>query len=265
MKAKVSLPLLVIVLVAYFLVGSFWTEVRLLKGEKSFLTFTQPVSQQPIAPSKVDIRIKNDDPILGNKNAPITLVEFADYQCPFCGATSGLNKEMVSYMKQYDATWESLLPNLLKDYIEKGKVKLVYKDFAFLDDGTAKGESHLAAMAAHCAGDQNKYWEFHDYLYSHQNGENKGTFALDNLVKFAQELKLDDAKFQKCLADNKYLKKVQESTQEGRKYGVNGTPTSFLEGIMMTDESGQSGAFPYSIYKTKIDQALQFKKKFIFF
>lgn len=266
MKSEVSRLLLVLVLIASFLVGVFWTEVRLLKGEAAFPTFLKSVTKKPLTPpAKVDIKVTQDDPVRGDKNAPLTLVEFADYQCPFCGATSGLNEEMVSYMKKYDPKWEPLGTNLLKDYIDKGKVKLVYKDFAFLDDGTEKGESHLSAMAAHCAGDQGKYWEYHDSLYSHQNGENKGAFSLNNLIKFAQTLKLNTDQFKNCLESNKYLTKVKESTIEGRKLGVNGTPTAFLDGVMLVDDSGQSGAFSYSVYKKRIEDALRAKKKFIFF
>lgn len=115
--------------------------------------------------SDLDFVMSNDDSSVANG---VTIIEYADFQCPFCG----------KFFKEIGET-------LIKDYVDAGKVRFVYRDFAFL--GT---ESTRAAEAARCAGDQGKYWEYHDYLYNHQNGENQGNFSDLYLKSFAGELKL---------------------------------------------------------------------------
>lgn len=112
--------------------------------------------------------VSSSDFVLGNPNASITLVLYVDFQCPFCG-------------KFFAETEQTALANYVKD----GKVKLVSRDFAFLGD-----ESLKAAEAARCAGDQGKFWEYHDYLFTHQKGENQGNFSNLNLKTFAKELGL---------------------------------------------------------------------------
>ena len=112
--------------------------------------------------------VSTSDFVTGNPNAPITIILYVDFQCPFCG-------------KFFAETEQTALANYVKD----GKVKLVSRDFAFLGD-----ESLKAAEAARCAGDQGKFWEYHDYLFTHQNGENKGNFSNLNLKTFAKTLGL---------------------------------------------------------------------------
>jgi protein-disulfide isomerase len=112
--------------------------------------------------------VSSSDFISGNQDAPITIIVYVDFQCPFCG-------------KFFKETQQTALANYVKD----GKVKLVSRDFAFLG-----GESVKSAEATRCAGDQGKFWEYHDYLFTHQNGENKGNFSNLNLKTFAKELKL---------------------------------------------------------------------------
>jgi protein-disulfide isomerase len=164
----------------------------------------------------------------GNSNAKVTVVEFADYQCPFC--------------KRYHDT---VGPDLLKQYVDSGKINFVYKHSAFLGQ-----ESIWAAQAAECAADQGKFWEYHDLLFSKQNGENVGTFTKDNLIKYAQELKLDAAKFDPCLKNDETLARVQADTLEGRDVGVTGTPTFFINGKPLV------GAQPLQAFQQQIDGLL---------
>lgn len=112
--------------------------------------------------------ISSSDFIEGNANAPVSVIIYVDFQCPYCG-------------KFFKETQQKALDNYAKD----GKIRLISRDFAFLGD-----ESLKAAEAARCAGDQGKFWEYHDYLFTHQNGENKGNFSNLNLKTFAKELKL---------------------------------------------------------------------------
>lgn len=256
-----------LLIISAFLIGKLYTEVTYLKttntnvlpagvaknGQEGAVTSPTP---NAAANPKTTLKVASDDPIRGKPNSKVTIVEFADYQCPFCGAFSGDNKAMVERMRQGNPGWDPIWPGLQKDFIDTGRAVFIYKDYAFLDNGTDTGESHLSAQAAHCAGDQKKYWEFHDYLYSHQNGENKGAFNSENLKKFAVELGLNSSEFNNCLDTKKYVQKVRESTALGRNVGVNGTPALFINGTLLTDANGQSGAFPYSFVKEAIEKEL---------
>lgn len=270
MKINTGFLAILLIITAFFL-GKFWTEANYLKnsqinsaasGNNQVVTPpgtppTAAVKPIPALKTKVDLKIDKYDAVMGKDDAKVTLVEFADYQCPFCGAMAGGNKDMVAKLKSQDSKWEPLSPSLENEYIKSGKVRFVYKDFAFLDDGTDSGESHLAAQAAYCSGDQNKYFEFHGYLYSHQNGENKGAFTKEKLQGFAVELGLNTNTFNDCLTSGKFSQKVKDNTALAASVGVNGTPTLFINGQLLTDSQGQSGTFPYSFIKQAIESELK--------
>jgi protein-disulfide isomerase len=129
--------------------------------------------------------------------------------------------------------------------VDTGKVRFGYLNFAFLGD-----ESQWAAEAAECAGDQNAFWEYHDYLFSHQNGENQGAFTKDNLKAFAADMKLDTAAFNTCLDSGKYTQLVTDQTNLGRGLGVQSTPTFAVNGQPVV------GAVPYENFKQTIDALL---------
>ena len=149
--------------------------------------------------------IQNGSPIMGNPSATITIVEWGDYQCTFC-------------YKFHHSTM-----NIIKqDFIETGKVKLVFKDFPL--NGP---DSVLAAEAAYCAQDQGKYWQYHDELYKNWGGERTGWITRDSLDKFATTVSLDLEKFDKCLDDHKYLERVNQMYEFGKEIGIDATP-SFL-------------------------------------
>ena len=178
--------------------------------------------------------ISAEDYMIGDPRARVVLIEYADFQCPFCGrffkdTTTVLNEK----------------------YIQTGKIKFVYRDFAFLGE-----ESIKSAEAARCAGDQNKFWEYHDYLFTHQNGENKGAFANDNLKSFAKILGLNEVVFNQCLDSAKYEKAVTDSTDAGAQAGVRGTPKGFiLKNGKVVDTI--DGAIPTTIVIEKIENALK--------
>lgn len=184
-----------------------------------------------VAPLKAeDIKaLADDDPVLGNPDAPVTMVEFADFQCPFCGKFQ-----------------KTVMPQIIEKYVRTGKVKFVYRDFAFLGK-----ESEIAALGAECAKDQDKFWDFHDYLYAHQDGENEGGFAKEKVRGFAKVLGLDMAKFNACFDSGKYAEEISKDTADGRKYGVNGTPATFIDGRMI------SGAVPFEDFDAAITEALK--------
>ena len=168
-------------------------------------------------------------PLLGNAEAKVTLVEFGDYQCPFCGR---LFKETE--------------PQIREQYLKTGQAKMAWRDFAFLGE-----ESYWAAEAARCANDQGQFWQFHDYLFNHQNGENQGAFTKNNLKKFAGEMGLNQPDFNSCLDSDKYLQAVKDDTDAGKAAGVNSTPSVFVNGENIV------GAQPFSVFKSAIDKYLK--------
>ena len=149
--------------------------------------------------------IQNGSPIMGEPSATITIVEWGDYQCTFC-------------YKFHQSTMNTIK----QDFIETGKVKLVFKDFPL--NGP---DSVLAAEAAYCAQDQGKYWQYHDELYKNWEGERTGWITRDSLDKFATTVNLDLEKFDKCLDEHKYLERVNQMYEFGREIGIDATP-SFL-------------------------------------
>ena len=174
---------------------------------------------------KVDIKPLDNTPYVGHEDAPITMIEFADFQCPYC--------------KQFQ---ENTFSRFKEKYIDSGKVKFYFQNYPFLGE-----ESFSAAEAAKCAQDQNVFWEFHDTLYKSQTGENIGDFTNDKLKVLASKLKLNTNDFNACLDSSKYKQAVQDEYAFGLNYGVDSTPTLFINGYRY------SGALP--LYK--LDQAIQ--------
>ena len=149
--------------------------------------------------------IENGSPIMGNPSAPITILEWGDYQCTFC-------------YKFHNTT----LKTLEKDYIESGKVNLVFKDFPL--NGP---DSVLAAQSTYCAKDQGLYWEYHNEVYNNWAGERTGWITRDSLDSFALTVGIDLDEFNKCIDSRKYQDKVNFLYDYGREVGIDATP-SFL-------------------------------------
>ena len=236
---------------AIIIAGLIIAGAILIKGNK-------PISQPDIGIATTGVPVTTLAPVgggdrtQGNPQAKVTLVLYEDFQCPFCGAVSGLqqNTDALKYLKQSDPTWTSFMP-FVNQHIQSGDVLFVYRDFPFLGP-----ESTRSAEAARCAGDQGKFWEYHDYLYGHQNGENKGAFSDVNLKSFAAGLGLNTTTFNQCLDSGKYTQAVADSKAEGDKAGVTGTPKGFIlkdSKIVATID----GAEPLSMVQPKIESALK--------
>ncbi len=157
---------------------------------------------QPDASGKVDVKVGSADHIRGNKNAKITIVEFSDYQCPFC---SRFHATMKQVMAKYPT-----------------QVRWVFKHFP-LD--SIHPYARKAAIAAECAGEQNKFWEYTDEIYANQASLNE-----EYLTTAAKNTGLNVSKFASCVKDGKYDSRVNADLQQGQNYGVRGTPGSFLNG-----------------------------------
>ncbi len=166
----------------------------------------------------------DDDAVKGNPNAKVTIVEFSDFECPFCG----------KYFRE-------TAPQIMKDYVDTGTVKYVFRDSPLDFHKNAQ----KAAEAAECAGEQGKYWEMHDYLF-----QNQDYLAVENLKGYAKDLKLDTAKFNDCLDKSKMAEEVSKDLADAQKYGVSGTPAFFINGKLI------SGAQPYNVFKAEIEAAL---------
>ena len=203
-----------------------------------------PVPSPQGLPAPKDVPIGNS-PTLGEASALVTVVEFSDFQCPFCAAAAGEDNEVARQLKAREPGWEPAVPNLIKDYVDKGLVRFVYKDFAFLGE-----ESVLAANAAWCAQDQGKFWPFHDMIFASQKGENQGSFKEDKLKKMGAELGLDSNKFNDCVTNRSHLQDVQNSTALAKQYGVSSTPTFFVNNQVI------NGAVPFSTIKEVIENEL---------
>jgi len=149
--------------------------------------------------------MENGSPLLGDPSAPITILEWGDYQCTFCFRFH-----------------QSSLNIILEEYIDPGKINLVFKDFPL--NGP---DSILGAEAAYCAGDQGKYWAYHNELYSNWAGERTGWINYDSLNQFAKSVNLELDEFTSCLDEHKYNQKVLELEKFGKEIGIDATP-SFL-------------------------------------
>ncbi len=174
----------------------------------------------------------DDDPYLGDLSAPVKIIEFSDFQCPFCRTF-----------------WKDTLPSIRKDYVDTGKVMFVYRDFPLSFHPAALP----AALASNCAKDQNKYWEMHDKMFSEQDklGQGTITFGVKEIKRWAKDIGLKTVEFNQCLDSEKYKAEVEKDIADGSKAGVSGTPTSYINGVALV------GAQPYSVFKTTIDKALE--------
>jgi protein-disulfide isomerase len=186
---------------------------------------TQGQGNTTTGQASIHLLIDNTSPILGLKEAPITMIEFGDYQCFYC--------------HQFYNTTE---PDIVKNYINTGKVRMVFKDFTIIGQ-----DSVNAAHASHCAQEQGKFWDYHDALYNNWAGENTGWASSDNLLKFAKQVGLDPNTFNQCMTQSKYISVVEGSLSNAKDLGLTGTPDFF---IILPDHTVTKvvGAQPYQVF-----------------
>ena len=182
--------------------------------------------------SQTAIPDADDDPFLGRSDAPVTIIEFSDFQCPFCRKL-----------------WKDILPQLKADYIDTGKVKFVYRDFPLSNKHEM---AQISAEAAECAEDQGKYWEMHDKMFAEQDrrGQNTVRYTASDLKQWAGEIGIEQAEFGECLGSGKYTAEVENDLADGISAEIDGTPATFINGKFV------SGVKPYSQFKALIEQAL---------
>ncbi|MBI3047560.1 MAG: DsbA family protein [Acidobacteria bacterium] len=174
----------------------------------------------------------DDDPQLGKPDAKVTIIEFGDFQCPFCRAF-----------------WRETLPRTKKEYVDTGRVRIVFRDFA----QDVHPEAMMTAMAAECADDQGKYWEFHDKAFREQDrrGRDVVRYRVADVKRWAAEIGLEPAAFNECLDSERYKAEVQKDYKDGADIGMNGTPVFFINGRALV------GAHPFSSFQQIIEDELR--------
>lgn len=179
-------------------------DIKVSEAEKEQESIQAENSQQV----NLSVFFENASPYLGNADAPITIVEFGDYQCFYCN-------------KFFHDTEDQIYEN----YIKTGKAKMIFKDFTIIGQ-----DSVVAAHAAQCANEQGKFWEYHDTLYNNWDGENNGWASAENQLTFAQGVGLDTAKFSECMSSEKYTQQIKASSNDAQSLGLSGTPGFFVIG-----------------------------------
>ncbi len=206
--------------VAGFLLAFFWFQP---KSERP-----QPIAQPPTAtaPKPPVNQAFLEEPFKGSPDAPVTIIEFADFRCGFC-------------VRHFMRT----LPVLVTEYVDTGKVRYVFRNFAFLGV-----ESRWAAEASECAHEQGRFWEYHDQLF--QTVSQGSQLLRSTLKELGAALGLDRARFEVCLEQNRYKAEVDDDIAAGRAAGVTGTPSFVINGQLLV------GAHPIETLRQKIEEAL---------
>lgn len=224
-----------IVLVAGFLVFAVvWPQLRPVASIVSVDPKTYPNAE---------------DNAMGDPNAPITIEEFGDFQCPYC---ERFQRETEPLLKQY--------------YIDTGKVRFVFRSFGnFVSDNIARRrgtpattESQDAAMAAYCAGDQDKFWDMQAHLFANVLGEDAGSFSDRRLKAIAKTTGLDRNEFNSCYDSGKYEDRIRQDFEDGQAAGVTGTP-GFLVTYEVNGETKSrliDGAQPFSAFQQELEAIL---------
>ena len=191
--------------------------------DKGGETVEKTLEPEPSEPVDM-VALMDDDAVKGEESAPVTIVEFSDFECPYCS-------------RFYSQT----LSQIEENYIDTGKVKMVHRDYPLPFHGNAQ----KAAEATECADDQGKFWEMHDMLY-----ENNTALSVDNIKGYAAELGLNTGDFDSCLDSGKYYDEVQKDMADGSAAGVTGTPGFLINGELVV------GAQPYAVFEQAIEKAL---------
>lgn len=217
-----------------FGINTIEPEKIVIRDAKDILgSSTQSSNKQQMEPQIFQVSM-DDDPVKGNADAPLTIIEFSDFQCPFC-------------MKFHSET----LPLIEQNYIETGKVKFVYRDFPI---ESIHPNAVPAALASECADEQGKFWQFHDMLFNNQElwAKQDSIKSSQTFMTFAEKLSMNMDIFGTCLSTAKYSDEINKDLQDGRSYGITGTPGFFVG----NDDLGFvkiQGAKDFSVFQQILD------------
>ena len=220
------------------IMGFFASKLPFLQGKEAQTSTATQQQNQPSAPATRTLTeeqteaLPDDDPAFGDEDAPVTVVEFSDFQCPYCG-------------KFFKLT----LPLIEENYIKTGKVRFVYRDFPLDFHANALP----AANAAQCANDQQKFKEMHDMIFENQQTWSESATAADAFKDYAKQIGLNMTQYNECVLTNKHALEIRKDLIDGSAVGVTGTPGFFVNGKEL------SGAMPYEIFKPVLDAELEGK------
>ena len=222
---QLALPLSIIVAALLIAGALFYNRADVRKS-------TANIGGQPDQSAAVKISLNDSDHVLGDPGAKVTVVEYSDFQCPFCRSF-----------------WQDTFSQIKKDYIDAGKAKFVYRHFPL-------GFHPMAipsAKAVECAAERGKFWELHDQIFEEQAKQGGGTiqYTEADIKNWAGQIGLSGDDFNQCLSSDKYGARIQRDLQSGNQFGVDGTPTIFVNGQRVI------GAQSYAVFKAAIDAALK--------
>ena len=204
--------------------------------DESELVIKPTPEMDSIGPTEITMEtfVENGSTVYGDPNAPITLVEFGDYQCHYC-----------------NVFFETIEGDIITNYVETGKVKIIFKDYNIIGS-----DSVNASHGAHCAKDQGMFWEYHNMLYSNWTGENNGWASPENLTVFAEEINLDMDKWFKCMNEKPHSKTILTSNEDAKKLQLTGTPAFF---VISSDGqvSKLFGAQPFEVFERVFNEKLE--------
>ena len=240
------LAIILVIGIAAFFIGTFVSsldseQVSQEELENAIAELELKILEKQLPDNQPNIPLEisaDNDPIIGNPDAEITIIEFSDFQCPFCARFH-----------------IQTLPTLMEEYIEKGTVKLVFRDFPIQ---SIHPNAVPASVAAECANEQGKFKQMHDILFERQNqwSNLETIYAMELFNQYASEIQLEQEQFSSCLSTAKYVKEIQNDLNDGRAYGITGTPGFFIgnEKIGFTE---LKGAQPFESFKKVIDRQLE--------
>lgn len=227
----------VVLLIAFLVIGYLFGKVEALQNGTPIAAAPaqQPdaaaAPQAPTAPDQATVlkTLKTGHfPVRGNENAKVTIVEFSDFECPFCGAF-----------------YKDTLPQIIKDYVDTGKVKMYYRHFPL----SFHPKATPLANIAECANDQGAFWKMHDKIFD--NNSTVANMTDEDFKQWAADLGLDTVKFNNCYDNKEHQNLVDEDQQAGTAVGVSGTPTFYINGKQLV------GAQPFSAFQAAIDAELK--------
>lgn len=232
---------LVVLITALIVIGVVWVGGKIGGSPAAAIVDTGNDVPSQGGNEKVQIEL-GSSPSRGSDDAPVTIVEFSDFSCPFCGGASGANLEVVNYLKSRDPSWEAPVPKIMETYVKTGKVKYVFKYFP------GHGSGQQAHLVGRCLYEQNPegFWQYHDLVFAEQDNTNNEA----RMKELAVQSGADSAKLESCLESGKYDSSLTQETNEGRAAGVQGTPGFFVNGISV------SGAQSFSAIQRVIESEL---------
>jgi len=256
MKDKL-IPILITALILLGLISAgLWSQIGELEGNEKKEPEIKVVAEtekeiESVNPKATDKKILGaekqakilEEPLAvkGEENAPVIIVEFSEYLCPFCAEYAGFDAVPARPIDQ-----GKTLQKIINNYVEQGKVKYIFRDFP-VHGQKAKDIS----QAAYCAGEQEKYWEFHDFLFKNQTKLYESDNLSEDLKKISQELSLNNDQLSACLSSERFTKEIDQNYDLGKNVGVTGTPTFFINGRKLV------GAQPYQTFEKIIEEELK--------